>query len=121
MSGAGAQRAPRKATRSTYLAPAPRACNLPSHPPRRPAMSFIRAALACLLLLVASAAQAQAPSKVALDEVDRIFAAWQGQAPGLVYGVVADGALVHVAGLGVQDMATRRPVTAESLFRIASM
>lgn len=41
--------------------------------------------------------------------------------PGLVYGVVADGRLVLVKGVGVQDRATLRPVTADSLFRIASM
>ena len=32
-----------------------------------------------------------------------------------------DGALVHVQGAGVQDVDARRPVTPESLFRIASI
>ena len=41
--------------------------------------------------------------------------------PGLVWGVVADGKLVHVHAVGVQDLQTRRPVTSRSLFRIASM
>ncbi|HWK36150.1 serine hydrolase domain-containing protein [Sphingomonas sp.] len=41
--------------------------------------------------------------------------------PGLVYGIVKDGRLVTVKGLGVQDVATRRPITADSRFRIASM
>ena len=39
----------------------------------------------------------------------------------MVYGVVADGKLVHVRGLGVQDIATKTPVTPDTLFRIASM
>lgn len=41
--------------------------------------------------------------------------------PGLVYGIVMDGRLVHVKGFGVQDLEAQRPVTAETLFRIASM
>jgi CubicO group peptidase (beta-lactamase class C family) len=41
--------------------------------------------------------------------------------PGLVYGIVADGQLVYLDARGVQDTATRRPVTADTLFRIASM
>lgn len=83
----------------------------------------LRTALACLLLILAPAAQAAAPNKAALAEVDRIFADWglAAHAPGLVYGIVADGKLVHVKGLGVQDIASRRAVTADSLFRIASM
>jgi D-alanyl-D-alanine-carboxypeptidase/D-alanyl-D-alanine-endopeptidase len=54
---------------------------------------------------------------------DEIFRAYQLDAhvPGLVYGIVADGRLVHVGTLGVQDLTERRPVTAGTLFRIASM
>lgn len=54
---------------------------------------------------------------------DKIFEEFQldAHAPGLVYGVVEDGKLVHVKALGVQDLKQRRPVTADSLFRIASM
>lgn len=83
----------------------------------------IRAALAGLALLLASSANAAAPSPSTLAEVDRIFADWglSAHAPGLVYGVVADGKLVHVKGLGVQDLDAKAPVNAESLFRIASM
>ena len=59
----------------------------------------------------------------ALPEIDRIFADFRldSHAPGLVYGIVAHGRLVYVRGLGVQDLARRRPVTPDSLFRIASM
>jgi CubicO group peptidase (beta-lactamase class C family) len=64
------------------------------------------------------------PPKVAeaLPAIDRLFADFQidSHAPGLVYGVVADGRLVHMRALGVQDLKARRPVTSESLFRIAS-
>lgn len=59
----------------------------------------------------------------ALPEIDRIFANYRidTHTPGLVYGIVVDGKLVHVKGLGVQDLEQKRPVTADSLFRIASM
>ncbi len=72
-----------------------------------------------------SRAQPAVPEEIAraLPEIDRQFADWMldARVPGLVYGIVADGRLVHVRGLGVQDLDSRRPVTADSLFRIASM
>ncbi len=92
-------------------------------------MKIWTAALAALLLAPAAGAQAvQTPAPPAaiaqtVPQIDRIFADFQREshAPGLVYGIVADGRLVHVKALGVQDLQARRPVTAESLFRIASM
>ena len=72
----------------------------------------------------APAAQPAAPDVAALEpQLTSIFDAWmkQSHVPGLVYGVVKDGRLVIVRGLGVQDVATKQPVTADSLFRIASM
>src|SRR5690348_1818709 len=57
------------------------------------------------------------------DIADRIFADFclDAHIPGLVYGVVVDGQLVHVGTFGVQDLTSGRPVTADTLFRIASM
>jgi CubicO group peptidase (beta-lactamase class C family) len=54
---------------------------------------------------------------------DRIFADYvlDAHIPGLVYGIVVDGQLVHVGTYGVQDLDSKRPVTRNSLFRIASM
>jgi CubicO group peptidase (beta-lactamase class C family) len=82
-----------------------------------------RAILAGLFLSLSAPAFAAPPPPAAITEIDRIYADWQSAAhvPGLVYGIVADGRLVYVKGLGVQDVATGRPVTADSLFRIASM
>jgi len=84
--------------------------------------------VACLLLLLLMAvprAQAADERKIAhaLPDIDRIFADFQvdSHAPGLVYGIVANGRLVHVKGFGVQDLVHRRPATPDSLFRIASM
>lgn len=55
--------------------------------------------------------------------LDEIFAQFQRDKhiPGMVYGVVADGRLIHLRTFGVQDLASKRPVTQDSLFRIASM
>ena len=82
-----------------------------------------RVTLALLLLATASPTPAKVPDQAALSEVDKYFADWRlaAHAPGLVYGVVADGRLVAVRGLGVQDPEAPAPVTADSLFRIASM
>jgi CubicO group peptidase (beta-lactamase class C family) len=85
--------------------------------------------------LAASALIAPAPSPVLAQgqtqpaaaagyaQLDPIFADYQrdNHIPGLVYGIVADGRLVHVRSFGVQELKTGRPVTPVTLFRIASM
>lgn len=84
---------------------------------------------ACLVSLVFAAVATHADQPVAaltadaFAAIDRTFDEYRLDAhvPGLVYGVVIDGRLAHVKGLGVQDLETRRPVTTETLFRIASM
>ena len=55
--------------------------------------------------------------------VDQIFADFSldSHVPGLAYGIVANGRLVHVRGIGVQDLESKRAVTPDTLFRIASM
>ncbi len=55
-----------------------------------------------------------------LDEIaDRTFAGWN--VPGLVYGVVRDGTLVHGRGLGTLRVGEDATPTTASVFRIASM
>ncbi len=58
-----------------------------------------------------------------LAEVDRTMENYRLDAhiPGMVWGIVQDGRLVHVKSAGVQDVETKQPVTADTLFRIASM
>ena len=55
--------------------------------------------------------------------LDGLFADYTLEAhiPGSVFGVVADGQLVHVGGVGVQNLSSRRPVGPDTSFRIASM
>jgi len=69
------------------------------------------------------AAPAAAIGADATAAVDQIFEdyALDSHIPGMVYGIVAGGRLAYVRGIGVQDLDSRRPVTADTLFRIASM
>lgn len=86
-------------------------------------MMKLHLSIALLGFGLAPSIHAAVPDPAALAEVDKIFVDWQlaAHAPGLVYGVVADGRLVAVHGLGVQDIGSNAPVTTDSLFRIASM
>ena len=89
-------------------------------------MNRVRATLAaalCCLAMPAAAQTTEAALKPRFEAIDRQFEAVQHDTPtpGLVYGIVAEGKLVHVRGFGVQDLAAKRPVTADTLFRIASM
>ena len=61
--------------------------------------------------------------ETAFPDIDRIFQAYatDKKIPGMVWGVVIDGRLAHVGTFGVQDRATGAPVTAGTVFRIASM
>jgi CubicO group peptidase (beta-lactamase class C family) len=58
-----------------------------------------------------------------LPEIDKMYAdlATARHLPGLVYGVVLDGKLVHTRSLGFADLERRIPVTSSTEFRIASM
>lgn len=85
---------------------------------------MIRLALLALALLATpAAAQQAAPAETRALPSAAAFERWmQAQhVPGLVYGIVRDGRLVAVRGLGVADVASRRAVTADTRFRIASM
>jgi D-alanyl-D-alanine-carboxypeptidase/D-alanyl-D-alanine-endopeptidase len=97
-----------------------------------------RSACACLIALAvsltapASDSRAGAPDTAAITaaneqpqfaSLDHFFAdfALDSHIPGLVFGIVANGRLVYVRGFGVQDLDSNRPVSADTLFRIASM
>jgi CubicO group peptidase (beta-lactamase class C family) len=65
----------------------------------------------------------RAKLEAAFPELDRLLKSYQEQrgVPGLVYGVVIDGSLAHVATFGVRDRTANDPVTPDTVFRIASM
>ena len=56
-------------------------------------------------------------------EIDRTMENYRLDAhiPGMVWAVVQDGQVVHVKATGIQDVVSKRPVNADTLFRIASM
>lgn len=58
-----------------------------------------------------------------MKALDPIFQTYvrEHHSPGAVWGVVADGRLVYVKAAGVQDAAGKAPVSADTVFRIASM
>ncbi len=55
-----------------------------------------------------------------VEELFRTFAE-KNPVPGLAYGIVVDGELVQSVGIGVQNVTNQIPVSADSVFRIASM
>ncbi|HEX3702082.1 MAG TPA: serine hydrolase domain-containing protein [Vicinamibacterales bacterium] len=61
--------------------------------------------------------------KTAFPDIDRLFRefAADGHVPGAAWGIVVDGELVHVGTTGLRDLDLQAPVTADTVFRIASM
>jgi CubicO group peptidase (beta-lactamase class C family) len=80
-----------------------------------------------LLMPAAVAAQASgsSPAKLAaafpaIDQMVREFVEREN-IPGAAWGVIVDGRLVHAGTAGVRELETKTPVTADTVFRIASM
>lgn len=86
-------------------------------------MRILSAVLLAVALAVPVRAQTADPVAEATPAIDRLFDDYRLDAhvPGLVYGIVKDGRVVHLKAIGVQDLTARRPVTPDSVFRIASM
>ncbi len=90
-------------------------------------MRTITKAAALLFTVLAAPIHAQpgtAPAiTAATPEIDKSFDDYmrEGHVPGLVYGIVAGGKLVHVKTMGIQDTGIKRPVVTDTRFRIASM
>jgi CubicO group peptidase (beta-lactamase class C family) len=61
--------------------------------------------------------------KPAFPEMDRIFSGYaiEAHVPGMIWGIVVDGQLVHVGTSGVRDLTSKAPITSSTVFRIASM
>lgn len=73
---------------------------------------------------VTAMARSEIPASV-LDEIHARFATYlsaaRPPAPGLAYGIVAGGELIHAGGLGTLETGVVRVPNARSVFRIASM
>lgn len=92
----------------------------------RPSPMLFAAALIATVLPAAARTQAPTPAssvEALSPRIAAFFDEWMASrhAPGLVYGIVKDGRLILVRGVGIQDTDRRRPVTADTRFRIASM
>src|SRR4051812_47800640 len=61
--------------------------------------------------------------EVAFPVIDSMYKAYaeKNHIPGLAYGIVAGGQLVHTGTFGYANVEKRTPVTAKSVYRIASM
>ena len=96
----------------------------------------MKAYIAVLLLAAASATAAddvnipvftdpgrRAKLESAFPDVEKVFERYRQDRgiPGLVFGIVIDGELAYAKGLGVRNRENNDPVTAETVFRIASM
>ena len=82
------------------------------------------------LLLAAAAPPPPVPPALPADVLESTLPAirqrladWMldSHVPGLAFGIVAGGRLVHLEAMGTADPRTRAPVTADTRFRIASM
>jgi CubicO group peptidase (beta-lactamase class C family) len=82
---------------------------------------------ACLLILLAVPAGAQRADRArlagAFAEVDRLVHEFMADThvPGAAWGIIVDGELAHAGASGERDLASKAPVGAETVFRIASM
>lgn len=59
----------------------------------------------------------------AFADIDRVFVDFttREHVPGAAWGIVIDGELAHVGVTGHREVSSKAPVTADSVFRIASM
>lgn len=101
-------------------------------------MTDLRRAIHCLLPLLLACAAARAQTDAApgfndsgraervaavLPELDKMYAelAAAQHLPGLVYGVVMDGKLIHARGIGYANLERKTAAAPSTEFRIASM
>ena len=55
-----------------------------------------------------------------VDSLMSAFAA-SNRVPGIAYGIIVDGKVIHIGTAGLRDLETNAPVDTSSVFRIASM
>ena len=59
----------------------------------------------------------------AIPEIDRLMRAFAERArvPGIAYGIIVDGRVIHIGTAGLRNIETNAPVDTQTVFRIASM
>jgi CubicO group peptidase (beta-lactamase class C family) len=96
--------------------------------------SFVLFLLVSTILVAPARAQSSSPpmftDAARLKKIEAVFPvidqlykdyAEKNHFPGLTYGLVVDGKLVHTGSMGYTDLAKKTPATPQSLFRVASM
>src|SRR5688572_26625174 len=90
--------------------------------------AVVMSAPAALAQSTASATQFSDPDRLAklssaIPEIDRIMSAFaeRSNVPGIAYGIVVDGKVIHIGTAGLRNVAARAPVDTSTVFRIASM
>ena len=88
-------------------------------------IAILTSALVCsssgrIVRAQASRAQQFSPAFTEIDRLMKSFAEQQ-HVPGIAYGVLVDGALVHTGTAGFRELAGKTPVDSDTVFRIASM
>jgi CubicO group peptidase (beta-lactamase class C family) len=86
-------------------------------------MTRLGTGVALLALPAASLAQAVTSSTdTTARAVDRVFAAWQStDGPGCALGVSRNGRVIYEHGYGMANLETGTPITASSIFHVASV
>lgn len=92
---------------------------------------MIKITLTSLFIIAGSVLLAQQPGidissskwKEAIRQTDQVFTDFAGKnnQPGFIYGIVANGKLVHMKTSGIANRESGQPVKPGSVFRIASM
>lgn len=94
---------------------------------RHPIVRFLSmwiAAFVCLSLAARLAAQEglqDVPGRTRDERMREIFAAFDGDRPGVAVGVFRDGAVLYAAGHGLADLDRKVPVDPDTAFHIASI
>ena len=75
------------------------------------------------LLPVFTDNERQTKLELLFPEIDAIYKKYadENHFPGYAYGIILDGKLIHVGCGGMMDLEKKNPVTAHSMFRIASI
>lgn len=82
---------------------------------------YVGPSVALLALAVGCAAPVDGPLTATIPEVDAVFAAYDDQTPGCALGVIRDGEFIYRRGYGLANLEHSVPISAETVFRIASV
>jgi len=83
---------------------------------------FLRRALVCLLLIVASGGSYGQVSDSLAKKIDRVFSEWdKTNSPGCALAVVKNGKVIYARGYGMSNMEYSIAITPASIFHVASI